>query len=214
MTVPTMIPALPDERQRRARIALLGLPALAVCALVVDGLAPLSRHMALHIVVMNMLAPLVVLSVQSPRYFSPRTHLGAATGVQLAALCLLHTPALMHASMHNAVTAALSHGLLFGTAVYFWRAVLTQHPAHRWCAILALLVTGKIFCMVGVLLVFAPHALYALAHTADSTTDQRLAGLLMLIACPLSYIGAAVLLTIRWLGELTATPSSLSGRIA
>jgi putative membrane protein len=62
--------------------------------------------------------------------------------------------------------------------------------------VLALLLTGKLTCLLAVLLVFAPRALYPHAALAD----QQFAGLLMLAACPLSYLGAALVITLRIVG--------------
>ncbi len=65
---------------------------------------------------------------------------------------------------------------------------------------LALLVSGKLACLLGVLFVFAPRPL--LAHAghfvhAQVLADQHLAGLLMIAACPLSYVLTAVVLAVQ-----------------
>jgi putative membrane protein len=95
---------------------------------------------------------------------------------------------------------------LFGAALWFWRAILSGRSHGRWQAILALLFTAKLSCLPGVLLVFAPRALYAAPGTAGLEThllaDQQLAGLLMLAACPLTYLVAGVLIASRWLRDL------------
>jgi putative membrane protein len=58
-----------------------------------------------------------------------------------------------------------------------------------------------------VLLTFAPRALYA-SHTHLGTLDdQQLAGLIMLIACPATYLLAAVILAGRWLYGLDTKPA-------
>jgi putative membrane protein len=76
-----------------------------------------------------------------------------------------------------------------------------------------LLVTGKLFCLLGALLVFAPRSLYLLqngheAHFGPITIeDQQLAGLLMLLACPLSYLLAGVVIASRAIFALDAASS-------
>ena len=107
-------------------------------------------------------------------------------------------------SLHVAIQFAL-----LAVALWFWFAVLGQSGSARWRAIVALLLTGKLFCLLAALLVFAPRALYPveLAHVhhgaaADPLADQYLAGLLMLVVCPLTYVLAGVLITERWLREL------------
>jgi putative membrane protein len=69
---------------------------------------------------------------------------------------------------------------------------------------LALIVSGKFACLLGVLLIFAPRPLFEphAAHVGQAThtalmADQHLAGLLMIAACPLSYVLTAVILAAR-----------------
>jgi putative membrane protein len=58
--------------------------------------------------------------------------------------------------------------------------------------------------------VFSPRALYPIylthgghmAGAADPLADQYLAGLLMLVICPLTYVFVGVLIAERWLSEL------------
>jgi putative membrane protein len=96
------------------------------------------------------------------------------------------------------------HGSLLLAALWFWSAVVNATAGGQWRAITALLVTSKLFCLLGVLLTFASYPLYpAMAHhggtTHDPLADQQLAGLLMLAACPLSYLVAAVAVASKWL---------------
>jgi putative membrane protein len=93
-------------------------------------------------------------------------------------------------------------------AVAFWSSIIAS--ASRWKAILALLLSGKLACLIGALLVFSPRLLYAAIcygqgvnlDTAGALADQHLAGLLMLAACPLSYILAAIVLTTQEIATL------------
>ncbi len=41
-------------------------------------------------------------------------------------------------------------------------------------------------------------------HALPSLEDQQLAGLLMIAACPLSYVVAGIVLTVQLIGELPA----------
>jgi putative membrane protein len=100
------------------------------------------------------------------------------------------------------------HLLLFIAALAFWVCIV-EATAHRWQAMLALLVTGKFACLLGVLLTFAPRPLFEAAsmHHAHSAggamlADQQLAGLLMIAACPLSYVLTAVVLAARTVAGL------------
>jgi putative membrane protein len=178
----------------------------------------LTAHMVSHIALMNFLAPLMALaaitSLPPVRIFS-FSHKGmllSATISQIATLWAAHTPAVLTFSTSNALSHAALQGLLLLVAIWFWGAVFTQPPRHFWRALLALLFTAKLFCLLGALLVFAPRSLYS-SHSAHSagglssafaSDDQQLAGLLMLLACPLSYVVAGIVISSRALRALEA----------
>jgi putative membrane protein len=110
-------------------------------------------------------------------------------------MLVLSTPAL----------APLMQISLYASALFFWIAVYRQIQENAWRALMALLVTGKLYCMLAVLLVFSPRALYTAdaPHMAIDLADQQLAGTMMVVACPLSYILIATVLTVRWLNALS-----------
>ncbi len=102
-------------------------------------------------------------------------------------------------------------------ALLFWYSVIFAEA--RWYSLLALLTTGKLFCLLGALLTFAPRPIYPqlrelyaqAGHFPVETalSDQQLAGLLMLVACPLIYVLASVVLAARWLLEWSDHSSPL-----
>jgi putative membrane protein len=132
-----------------------------------------------------------------------------ATVLQLAALWALHAPPILTVAMQRPAMHLVFQTALLGCAVWFWLAIFAARGQEGWRSILALLVTAKLFCLLGVILVFAPRALYASMHaSADHTlADQQLAGLLMLTACPLTYLVAGVAIAARWLGALPTAAS-------
>jgi putative membrane protein len=169
--------------------------------------------MSMHLFLMNLVAPAIAVAAFaiSPMPFarSAGGWLVFASAAQIAVLWLAHAPPLVLASMSNPFVHFAIQVMLFATAVWFWHAILHQEGAARWRAIFALLITGKLFCLLAALLVFSPRALYPLhlhgghmAGAADPLTDQYLAGLLMLVICPLTYVFAGVLIAERWLSEL------------
>ncbi len=103
--------------------------------------------------------------------------------------------------------AAAMHLSLLLAALLFWRAVFHAASVSPWRSIAALLVTGKLFCLLGVLLVFSPRPLYeptgypATMSTAILLADQQMAGLLMLIICPLTYVLASIIIAHRWIAS-------------
>ena len=192
-------------------ISAAGLCTVGVIAVRLAELGPLSAIMAGHILVMNAISPLLALSLAGqrvlPRSLGRGSVLAAASILQIAVLWGAHAPPLL---AHVSGTAhLLLQVILLATALFFWSAVLSQDGSHRWRSLLVLLITGKLFCLLGVLLVFAPRLVYGpLSHGHDGPAaspilaDQQFAGLMMIVACPLSYILAAVVIAARWLSDI------------
>ena len=188
------------------------------------GYGHLSAHMAQHILTMNFIAPIVAfgllrygplgrISRRNPH--EPGSWLALAVVLQIGALWFWHAPGVFEWAMAGRLPAAFMHASLFLIALLFWVCVLGIDGHARWKPIAALLITGKLFCLLGVLLVFAPRALYDMpfahgylsqAHghslAASTLADQQLAGLLMVAACPLTYIVAGVVIAARWILDL------------
>ncbi|WP_334412205.1 cytochrome c oxidase assembly protein [Bradyrhizobium sp. AZCC 1721] len=129
-----------------------------------------------------------------------------------------HSPAVHHLLLRSPPAGLTFHATLLLAALFFWLSLLTTSAASRWQTIPALLITGKLTCLLAALLIFAPRTLYRFSgHLADAPghvslhhalEDQHLAGLLMIIACPLSYLVAAVIITVQLItrAEVSAAP--------
>jgi putative membrane protein len=207
----------------------VALPGIASAAAVLSAggvvlafadLGPLSGHMARHIALMNVLAPLVaVLLLRNGesgigRRVGPPWWLWPACALQLLLLWAWHAPPAQGWGMASATAHLAMHGSLFAAAVLFWTAVLNVSAIARWQSIVALLVTGKLVCLLGALLILAPRLLYSAAagphahHMSHGVAgdltlaDQHFAGLLMIAACPLSYLVAGVVLAAQTMVEL------------
>lgn len=170
----------------------------------------LSQHMAAHIVAMYLVAPCLALGIERARgvTLGSAPHLAGATFAQIVLLWGWHIPALVGLAAINPVVMLAMHLSLFAVALWFWAVVVALVRQQDWKPIAALLVTGKLFCLLGVLLTFAPRALYwqfALIQSCFGLTsaspleDQQLAGLMMLVACPLVFVGSAIVAAQRWL---------------
>lgn len=191
--------------------------ALALAAIMMApavGLGPLSRHMLEHIVLMNAAAPLLAITLLHDQRISRSASVLRplpAAATQLAALWLWHTPAALDLTHSSPVAHLLMQATLFASALWFWLSVLQWRLHGPWHGIAALLVTGKLFCLLGAILTFAPRELYpsvtsAAAHHhvsafIDPIADQHLAGIMMLAACPLTYVLAGLVLMARWLRD-------------
>ncbi len=196
------LPSISAAIASAAAVLLAGAPLL----LFHGDLGHLSQHMTAHILTMNVAAPLAAaLFVRSlePRSVTPGAVWTLATA-QMLALWFLHTPRFHAISAHTPAVALAVHVALAGLAFGFWSALLSLNAGRRWHAPAALLLTGKLACLLAALLIFSPRLLYAAldhGHGAPiSFADQQLAGLLMIVACPLSYLIAAVLTTVALIG--------------
>jgi putative membrane protein len=175
--------------------------------------SPLALHMAHHIVLMSLVGPALAY-VLAPRISSLPSHsLSLATLVQVALLWFWHAPPVM-ALTHNGPGALIAQLSLLAASVWFWTAVFATGGSARWRPIMALLVTSKLFCLLGVLLIFAPRPLYGTEHamTAAALADQQLAGLLMIVACPLTYLFAGVICAAKWFTSLDDQAAPAPGR--
>lgn len=179
-------------------------------AVAVVEIGPLSLQMLQHLALMNVLAPLAAL-LFAGRFSQPAVSTIWVVGMlQLLLLWAWHAPAVQQVTASSAVLQAALLALLGMSAVAFWSAVIAAGAASGWRSLAALMLTGKFACLLGVLLIFAPRDLYglpdlalALCATGPSTLeDQQFAGLLMITACPLSYLVAGVILAAQMLRRL------------
>ncbi|MBU4528082.1 MAG: cytochrome c oxidase assembly protein [Hoeflea sp.] len=159
-----------------------------------------------HIALMNALAPAIAYSLRTRLPASLETSIFLATALQIGLLWGWHSPAALEAAMQYPVAGIAMHISLFLSALWFWGAVVTTSERGSWRALVALLLTGKLFCLLGALLVFSNSSLYP-AHGSIASLDaavahQQRAGLLMLALCPLTYVAAGIVLSIRWFRRL------------
>lgn len=199
-----MLSAKPKAFNAIELAAYAALAMLAVFYLLAAG--PLSRHMILHIALMTGLAPLIASAARKRWHASSNSlMLLLATAVQLLAFFIWHSPQAMTLAMHSLLGGILMQLTLLAAAVWFWWCIMNWRSQNIWPAVGALMVTGKLFCLVAVLLVFAPR-LFAgavhMGHSGAGLADQQLAGLLMIAACPLAYVATALVLISRWLRRL------------
>lgn len=206
----------------------LAVAAVGAIILAFVQLGPLSGHMVAHIASMNVVAPLAAVGINrrfgTPHPGASAARLWLAMLSQMAMLWASHSPSVHHAAQASPLAQAALHVALFGSALAFWSCIVTA--SSRWQAMLALLVSGKLACLLGALLIFAPRLLFdgnALAHGAHAMplghitlADQQLAGLLMIAACPFSYVQTAIVLAAQTMTglEKTRSPAFSSGHIA
>ncbi|MGV3590055.1 MAG: cytochrome c oxidase assembly protein [Gammaproteobacteria bacterium] len=159
-----------------------------------------AAHMLLHVLLMSAVAPVGIAAMRrlhGKEWHVRPGHLWLATALQICVFLYWHSPSAMAHAMHlqEWSGALLSQVSLLAAASLFWWCVAGLGSERAWHAIAALLVTGKIFCLVAVILTFAPRPLYHMM----SIGDQQLAGLVMITLCPLTYVASALWLCRRWL---------------
>jgi len=181
----------------------------------------LAEHMAGHILAMNVVAPVLVLAAKR---LTPRLgetwilrSIGLASASQIALLWTWHLPDPLAFAAASGVAMMAMHLSLFAAALWFWICIADEAARSRWRSLGALLITGKLFCLLGVLLALAPRPIYGEAIRIHAGSwhmpldhmlpDQQLAGLLMLVACPLTYLLAGVVIAARWLAEIDRRPA-------
>jgi putative membrane protein len=201
-----------------ASIAAVGVAGVAIVLSLDFG--PLSAHMARHIALMNVAAPAfaIILAHHPLARVGRPAPLWAIGVLQIVLLWAWHAPSMQRLSMEFEMLQMLMHGSLFLAGVAFRTLLLTLSPNARWQAIFLLLLTGKLSCLLGALLIFAPRHLYAaIQHPQHHSimpdlADQQLAGLLMITACPLSYVLAGVILAAGMMADLARTAAARDGR--
>jgi len=190
-------------------IVLLPFLAVMVLATALIELLPvghLTRRMVLHIFLMNLLAPVaagLVVHRSAGHASQTTTLLVLVTALQIVVLWGWHAPQLLPAVMHAPMLHHLMVLSLFAVAYLFWHALFRQGHQRSWLSILSLMITGKLFCLLGFLLVFSPRNIYALAQDGGAGLhDQQLAGLLMIVVCSLVYVTCSVWIAARWFHNL------------
>ncbi|PHR21965.1 MAG: hypothetical protein COA37_13410 [Hoeflea sp.] len=182
-----------------------------------------SAHMAQHIVLMGMAAPLLVLGLPIPtmiralprdwqrglahavrwepwrRFWGFIARIDVATVLQLLVFTLWHIPAAIALSLENDFVHSLMHGSILAAGLVFWTAILRMRSDEFGLAILALFVNFKFSLILGALLAFSSRVFYesyldrGLPWGVTLLEDQQLAGILMMVVQSMMYLLALVI---------------------
>jgi putative membrane protein len=173
--------------------------ALAWAALARDGGRSFAVHMAAHMAVVAVAAPLLALGLSGGRFdVTRRAPAGfgpvAASLAEFAAVWSWHAPALHRAARHTAVGVVAEQACFLAAGLLVWLSALA--PARRAEGVVALLLTSMHMTLLGALLALSPRALYPGCGGLD---DQHLGGAFMIVAGGASYLAGGVALTGRLL---------------
>jgi putative membrane protein len=160
-----------------------------------------SAHMAMHMAVVAVAAPLVALGAREARAFAPVGVVAPipASIAELVVVWAWHAPALHHAARHETWALVLEQGSFLAAGLLLWSAALAGGRRSQFGAgVVALLFTSMHMTLLGALFSFAPRPLYAHHGTASGVSaiaDQHLGGAIMLLAGGLSYLVGGLCLT-------------------
>ena len=171
--------------------------ALALAALWLGPLPALAErsfaaHMALHMGVVAVAAPLLALPLAGrplPAFFAPVP----LSALEAVVVWVWHAPALHHAARHGILALAAEQGSFLASGLLVWLASVARGRAGAGAA--ALLLTSMHMTLLGALFALAPRPLYG-PHGLD---DQHLGGVLMLLIGGVSYLAGGLWLTARLL---------------
>jgi putative membrane protein len=223
---------LPGRMAAAAFAAHVGVwaPAAGIGVLVAAWLGPLpalaphlfAAHMAMHIAVVCVAAPLIAVGIaasridpveRAPQWFSPL----AASLIELAVVWGWHAPGPHEAARAVPAVLMAEQGSFLAVGLMLWLSVLggggSKRRERAGVGILALLLTSMHMTLLGVLLTLSPRPLYP--HGGDDAVelaDQQLGGLMMLIGGGTVYLIGGLML-LAWLLRPSPRPAQ-RGRIA
>jgi len=200
-------------------------------------------HMVQHVLLLMVAAPLIVLArpwvrlwrclpLGTRRSLGRTLSSGAATGPLRGAarglgrpalsfvlfagtLLAWHVPALFDATLHSEALHVLEHGMFLGTALLFWKQVITSPPLHIAlpAALRVVYVIGAMIVswVLAIVLALAPHPLYeSYAHQASrpggisALADQQLAAGIMWVPGSITFVIVVFVYVHRWLSPPAA----------
>lgn len=163
-----------------------------LCAL---SSALFSARVLHHVLLIAVVAPLLALAF--PVRGLRSLPLAILVGLHAAVLWVWHMPAAYEWGLASVPTYWLMQASLLGSAWLLWRAILSP-ATEPGAALLALVATTAQMGLLAALIVFAPHALYAVHFETTQVwgmtplADQQLAGLLMWVPASLPYLGVGL----------------------
>lgn len=167
-------------------------------------------HMAMHMIVVAVAAPLLAFAVMGSGLDPVRKWPGWFPAIPISVVELLvvwvwHAPALHHAARHSTAGLLLEQGAFLIAGLLVWLSSvggdLAQRRQRAGAGIAALLLTSMHMTLLGALLGLTPRPLYSHAgHVGglDPLQDQHLGGAIMLIVGGISYLAGGLWLT-AWL---------------
>lgn len=175
-----------------------------------------TAHMALHMLIVAVAAPLLATGLAGgrfdpvrrvPAFFSPLP----ASGAEFLTVWAWHAPALHHAARVSAGIFAVEQVMFLLSGLWLWLAVLggpSRRRAHiALPGLAALALTLAHMTLLGVLLSLSPRPLYAHGRNLAATAlhDQQRGGAVMLVATGAACVAGALVLGRRLVQTVART---------
>lgn len=168
-----------------------------------------SAHMAMHMMVVAVAAPLIAfgaagsrldLTHRYPSMFSPIP----ASLLELAVVWAWHAPLLHHVARSSMAGLVAEQGMFLVSGLLVWLSAFGSEAARpgtrAGAGVVALLLTSMHMTLLGALLALAPRTLYAHAAPRGAALDeQHLGGAIMLAVGGVSYLAGGLWLSMRLL---------------
>jgi putative membrane protein len=160
-----------------------------------------SAHMAQHLLLIAIAAPLLVLAGCEIRV-PPLWGWGLFVGVFL----FWHWPAAFQWAARNPLTEILELGSILAAAVCFWDGALGENRMNDGARALMVMTAAFLTDLPGVIMLFSPRAICvmpgenAARFGLTPLQDQQIAGLLMWVPANLVFFAIALFLFARWIG--------------
>jgi cytochrome c oxidase assembly factor CtaG len=174
---------------------------LAVGLLARMGEVLFAAHMAQHLLLIALAAPLLVLGGVEIR-LPPL----AGWVLFVAVFLFWHWPAAFQWAAQVRFGEVLEMLSILGAALAFWSGVLGSNRLNDGARALLVMTAAVLTDLPGVVMLFAPTAICvmprenAAAFGLTPLADQQLAGLLMWVPANLVFFGFATFLFARWIG--------------
>jgi len=198
----------PARFPRTAVLAGIVVAALSGVWVLVAQSMPFTSHMLAQMVLMDLAAPLLAVTLASVRGYttalpslvsahSISSRLFATGMFHAMIMWAWHVPAIYIAASHAPVMHALMQVSFLVAGVAFWNAIIGARGAKPGLALFWLFMMVMHTGLLGALLTFAPTPLYGFA-----LEDQQLGGLMMWVAGTSIYALAGMFVAARWLAAL------------
>jgi putative membrane protein len=169
-----------------------------------------SAHMAMHVGVVAVGAPLLAIAMAGSRFDPTRPRPALfnpipASVLELVVVWAWHAPVLHHVARSSLSGFVAEQGMFFVTALFVWLSSVGARTdtVRAGAGVVALLLTSMHMTLLGALLALSPRALYAHAVVAGTgrtpLEDQHLGGAIMLLVGGVSYLAGGLWLSARLL---------------